>query len=70
MSDFERAQLDRRLGLIDRGCPDKGIGKDIWNLEYLCAGIHENTGYYRSGMMRSLRRAIKIMRAMEREVER
>ncbi len=63
--EYERKQLLRQERLL-RSYPEKpGIDRDIWNLEYMITQIRPGSRSWRSGHIRSLRRAIQVLKLMK-----
>jgi len=41
--------------------PETRIEKDIWNLKWMLYSIQKDSAWYRMGMVKTLRRAIKTL---------
>lgn len=65
-TEYMRKQIDRQNELLREKFKGLERDPDIWNLEYMICGIQPDSLAWRSGQIRTLRRAI---RALERENE-
>ena len=63
-NDYLREQIKRQSDLLKKRWNGEEGDPDIWNLEYMICSIQPGSMAWRSGQIRSLRRAI---RALERE---
>lgn len=65
MTDQERRlnALNRQREILNKG--HKGHLEDSDKLEYLMLDIHPYSAYWRMGMVRALKRAIKLLRKEE-----
>jgi len=50
---------NKKRDALLRETPKTREEKDLWNLKWMLYGIEMNSGYYRQGIIGTLRRAIK-----------
>lgn len=65
--EYLRKQLVRRDELLRSFPEEPGIDRDIWNLEYMLTEIRPGSSAWRSGYVRSLRRAIRALKREKKE---
>ena len=63
-TEYMRKQIDRQNELLREKFKGLEGDPDIWNLEYMICSIQPGSLAWRSGQIRTIRRAI---RALERE---
>ena len=60
--EYRKKQLVRQNELLKFFPEEPGIDRDIWNLEYMLTEIRPGSLAWRSGYIRSLRRAIRALK--------
>ena len=58
--DWARKNCEKRTELIKEN-PVTQIDRDIWNLKWVLYGIGKYSLWYRMGIVKTLRRAIKLL---------
>lgn len=59
--EFNLKQLEKQSELLHSDEPKTQLEKDIYNLKYIRYGIKHGSLWYRSGVIRSLDRAIAML---------
>ena len=68
--EYRKKQLERQRQLLDDMVKGVDYDPDIWNLKYMLTEIAPGSRAWRSGYIRSLRRAIRALERENKEKER
>ena len=66
-AEYQRKQLERQSGLLKELNAGAVKDRDIWNLEMMITNIQPHSLAWRSGYIKSLRRAIHALEKENRE---